>query len=94
MAKTFRYYNPDQLLLLPPNLREWLPENHLVYFINDIVSKLDLFRIISVYEGERTRLSSVSTGNDDEDVLVCLLCGATFGAEDSKETGRKSPSKS
>ena len=52
MAKTFRYYNPDQLLLLPPNLREWLPENHLVYFINDIVSELDLSGITSAYEGD------------------------------------------
>ena len=39
MAKTFLYYNPDQLLLLPPHLREWLPENHLVYSINDIRAK-------------------------------------------------------
>lgn len=27
MAKTFRYYNPGQLLLLPPDLREWLPND-------------------------------------------------------------------
>ena len=52
MAKTFRYYNPDQLLLLPPNLREWLPENHLAYFINDIVDELDLSEITLSYEGE------------------------------------------
>lgn len=33
MAKTFREYSPDQLLLMPPSLREWLPEDHAVYFV-------------------------------------------------------------
>ena len=28
MTKTFRPYSPDQLLLLPPSLREWLPADH------------------------------------------------------------------
>ncbi len=29
MAKTFRPYEPDQLLLLPPSLADWVPEDHL-----------------------------------------------------------------
>jgi hypothetical protein len=29
MAKTYRPYVPEQDLLLPPSLREWLPEGHL-----------------------------------------------------------------
>jgi hypothetical protein len=29
MAKTYRPYVPEQDLLLPPSLREWLPEDHL-----------------------------------------------------------------
>jgi hypothetical protein len=32
MAKPFRAYVPEQNLLLPPSLREWLPEDHLAYF--------------------------------------------------------------
>ena len=31
MAKTYRPYCPDQMFLLPPSLRDWLPENHLVF---------------------------------------------------------------
>ena len=31
MSKTFRPFDIDQPLLLPPDLREWLPENHLVF---------------------------------------------------------------
>ncbi|MBA4158733.1 MAG: transposase, partial [Gemmatimonadetes bacterium] len=53
MAKTFRSYEPDQLLLLPPSLREWLPGNHLVYFLSDVVEALDLSAIHASYGEER-----------------------------------------
>ena len=52
MAKTYRPYSPDQMLLLPPSLRDWLPENHLVYFVSDVIDNLDLGAIESVYEKE------------------------------------------
>ena len=52
MAKTFRPYTPEQELLLPPSLREWLPENHLAYFVSDVVDQLDLSAIHAVYEEE------------------------------------------
>src|SRR5246127_3729633 len=52
MTKTFRSYVPEQDLLLPPSLRDWLPENHLAYFVSDVVDQLDLSAIESVYEAE------------------------------------------
>ena len=52
MSKTFRPYQPDQMLLLPVALQEWLPEDHLAYFISDVVDHLDLGTIMSRYEGE------------------------------------------
>jgi len=52
MAKTFRLYVPEQDLLLPPSLRDWLPEDHLAYFVSDVVDQLDLSAIESVYEEE------------------------------------------
>jgi transposase len=52
MAKTYRPYSPDQMFLLPPSLRDWLPENHLSYFVSDVVDNLDLSAIESVYERE------------------------------------------
>lgn len=52
MAKTYRPYCPDQLLLLPPSLQDWLPENHLSYFVADVVDQLDLSEIESYYEKE------------------------------------------
>src|SRR5271167_1471810 len=52
MAKTYKTYLPDQDLLLPPSLRDWLPESHLVYCVSDVVDQLDLSAIESVYEEE------------------------------------------
>jgi transposase len=52
MAKTYRPYVPEQDLLLPPSLREWLPEDHLAYFVSDLIDALDLSAITAVYEDE------------------------------------------
>jgi len=46
----FRRYDPDQLYLLPPDMRQWLPDDDLVYFILDIVNQLDLKEIFASYE--------------------------------------------
>lgn len=43
-------YNPHQLLILLPSLQEWLPEDHLAYFINDLVDGFDLQAIAAPYE--------------------------------------------
>jgi transposase len=53
MAKGYRSNLPEQELLLPPSLREWLPEDHLVYFVSDVVDQLDLSAIHAVYEKEK-----------------------------------------
>ncbi len=50
MAKTYRAYNPDQQLLMPPSLHDWLPENHLAYFVSDTIDEMDLSKIEAVYE--------------------------------------------
>jgi transposase len=52
MAKTYRPYVPEQDLLLPPSLRDWLPEDHLAYFVSDLIDQLDLSAITAVYEDE------------------------------------------
>jgi transposase len=52
MAKTYRPYLPEQDLLLPPSLQDWLPEGHLAYFVSDVVDQLNLTTIESHYEKE------------------------------------------
>ena len=53
MSKTYLPYDPNQQLLLPAALQEWLPEDHLAYFISDTVDQLDLTDITTRYEQER-----------------------------------------
>ncbi len=53
MPKGYRTYLPEQELLLPPSLREWLPEDHLVYFVSEVIDQLDLSAIHAVYEKEK-----------------------------------------
>jgi transposase len=54
MDKTFRAYSLDQWLLLPPDLREWLPAGDLALFLSDVVDELDLSAIYAAYEqGDR-----------------------------------------
>ena len=53
MPKGYRTYLPEQDLLLPPSLRQWLAEDHLVYFVSDVVDQLDLSAVHAVYEKEK-----------------------------------------
>ena len=57
MGTSYRPYDPDQLLLMPPSLRDWLPEDHLAYFISDAIDALDLSALYVRYEvdGRRNR---------------------------------------
>ena len=52
MSKTFRPYEPDQIFLMPASMREWLPGDHLVYFISDVVDHLDLSAVTARYASE------------------------------------------
>src|SRR5260370_14488185 len=53
MPKGYRTYLPEQDLLLPPSLREWLAEDHLVYLVSEVVDQLDLSAMDGVYGEER-----------------------------------------
>src|SRR5271155_3245064 len=55
VEKTFRPYDPDQVLLMAPVLSEWLPEGHFVHFVSDLVDSgaLDLTSVYASYEDER-----------------------------------------
>lgn len=41
-AKRYRPWLPEQQYLLPPAPRDWLPEEHLVFFILDVLESVDL----------------------------------------------------
>ena len=41
-TKAFRPYDPEQMLLMPPALSDWVPEGHLARGVSDLVDTLDL----------------------------------------------------
>ena len=56
--KSYRAWSPDHQFLFPPSMRDWLPEDHLVHFVMDVVAGLDLSAIERVlqekdHRGER-----------------------------------------
>jgi transposase len=77
----FLGYAPGQLLLLPPDLREWLEEGHLAYFILDVVETLDLSEIFSSYDGSR----GGRPGFDPRLLVGLLLYGYCVGVRSSRK---------
>jgi transposase len=52
MAYNFLRGNRDQPFLLPPDLRDWLPADHLTWFILDVVDQLDLGPFLRAYRAD------------------------------------------
>lgn len=50
-SRTFRPYDPDDLWLLPPSPRDWLPEGYLAEVVSDVVDARDLKAILTTYGG-------------------------------------------
>jgi transposase len=55
MPTSYLPYEPTQDYLLPPSVREWLPQDHLAHFISDTVDQLDLSAFYARYEGGGSR---------------------------------------
>ena len=85
MSTRFRGYAPDQLLLLPPNLREWLPEGHLAHHVSDLVDGLDLAAFYAPYEGDGRRNSPY----EPRMMVKLLIYGYATGVYSSRGIARK-----
>lgn len=53
MTRKFREWTPDQNHLFPPSPRDWLPQNHLVYFLLDVCEQIDVSPIVDDYDSEK-----------------------------------------
>ena len=84
MATTFRPYQPDQYFLLPPSMREWLPPNHLVYFIGEVVDRLNLEKFYARYVGDGRRNSPYHPAM----MVKILIYGYATGVISSREIAR------
>jgi transposase len=79
----FRPYDLDQLIL-PPDMREWLPEAHLANFIIDVVAGLDLSAIINAYDASRGGQPPL----DPRLMVGLLLYGYCVGTTSSRKIER------
>ena len=52
-TKTFRPYDQDSLLLMPPSVRDWVPADSLAAFVNDLVNELDLGPFLAAHDEPR-----------------------------------------
>jgi transposase len=52
MAQNFRDCDREQAFLMPPSLRDWLPEDHLAWFVIETVSQLDLTEFFAAYRAD------------------------------------------
>ena len=80
-GKTFRAFDPGQVLLLPPSLDEWLPGGHLARFIADLVDEhLDLSEFYAAYDQRRG-----GPPYDPRLMVRILLYGYTTGVRSSRK---------
>ena len=52
MGQNFLDCGREQAFLMPPSLRDWLPEDHLAWFVIETVSRLDLSAFYSGYRAD------------------------------------------
>ena len=85
MSKTYLPYEPDQQLLLPVALQEWLPDDHLAYFISDVVDQLDMSEVTARYERERRGGRRIIHGM----MVKVLLYGYCVGVVSSRRIAQR-----
>ena len=85
MPTTFRPYQPDQGLLLPSDLRDWLPAGHLAHHVSDLVDGLDLKAFYVRYEGDGRRKSPY----EPRMMAKVLIYGYATGVFSSRGLARK-----
>ena len=88
MSITFRPYVPEQPLLLPPDVREWLAEGHLAHHVSDLVDGLDLTAFYAPYEGDGWR--NAPYGEPDERAQSNFT-DPESGIMNKAATGRRRP---
>jgi transposase len=53
MNRKFREWAPNQAWLFPPSPQDWLPQNHLVYFLLEVSEQIDVSTIVDDYHSEK-----------------------------------------
>jgi transposase len=85
MPTSFLPYEPNQDYLLPPSVTEWLPRNHLAYFISETIDRLDLQKFYERYEGDGRRNQPYHPAM----LAKVLVYGYATGVFSSRKIARK-----
>ena len=85
MAQNFVACDREQELLLPPSLREWLPEGHLAWFVIDAVAALDLSAFYAAYRVD----GHGRPAHDPAMMVALLLYGYAIGERSSRRLERR-----
>jgi transposase len=85
MAYNFRHGNRDQPFLLPPDLRDWLPADHLAWFVLDVVDQLDLGPFLRGYRAD----GHGHPAYDPRTLLGVLLYAYAIGVRSSRQIERR-----
>jgi len=101
MGATFRNYEPDQSFLFPQSPREWLPADHLAFFVMDVVASLDLKPILRHYDvkpvldeqgqsaGERVTSGRGQPAYDPRMMTALLVYAYATGTPSSRQIEKK-----
>jgi transposase len=85
MAYNFLRGDRDQPFLLPPDLRDWLPADHLAWFILDVVDQLDLHPFLAAYRAD----GHGHPAYDPKTLLGVLLYAYAIGVRSSRQVERR-----
>jgi transposase len=76
---------PRQPFLLPPDLRDWLPDGHLAWFILDVTDQLDLEPFLCSYRAD----GHGHPAYGPKTLLGVLLYGYCLGVRSSRQIERR-----
>ena len=85
MAANYLPYEPQQMLLLPEAIQDWLPEGHLAHFISDTVDTLDLSAFHARYDKDGPRNQPFHPAM----MVKVLVYGYATGVLSSRKIARK-----
>src|SRR3712207_7019144 len=85
MPQNFITCDRHQELLLPPSLRDWLPEGHLAWFVIDAVAQLDLSAFYGAYRAD----GHGRAAHDPAMMVALLLYGYALGERSSRRLERR-----
>src|SRR4051812_24401915 len=88
MGPNFLECDRDQVLLLPPSLREWLPAGHLAWFVIDAVDRLDLMAFYGAYrlDGQGRGGASAGSRSAERASLHSTVSSVSNGSRDHAHT--------